>query len=151
MMQMKCEICGSNELKKIEGNVFECQACSCKYTTEQAKELLQEISGTVKIDGAVKIEGMVTEENLMKRAKDYYSGRNYDKTIEYCNKILDINPRNTEAREMLEKADEKPEVGKEYEGTVTRLMQFGAFIEILPGKEGLLHISKMVKGKRFLS
>ncbi len=37
------------------------------------------------------------------------------------------------------------EVGEIYEGTVTRLMAFGAFIEILPGKEGLLHISKMAK------
>ena len=30
-----------------------------------------------------------------------------------------------------------------YTGTVKRIMNFGAFIEILPGKEGLLHISKM--------
>lgn len=37
------------------------------------------------------------------------------------------------------------EVGEIYEGTVTRIMNFGAFIEILPGKEGLLHISKMAK------
>lgn len=37
------------------------------------------------------------------------------------------------------------EVGEIYEGKVTRLMNFGAFIEILPGKEGLLHISKMAK------
>lgn len=37
------------------------------------------------------------------------------------------------------------EAGEIYEGTVTRLMAFGAFIEILPGKEGLLHISKMAK------
>ena len=37
------------------------------------------------------------------------------------------------------------EVGEIYEGKVTRLMTFGAFIEILPGKEGLLHISKMAK------
>ncbi len=35
------------------------------------------------------------------------------------------------------------EVGEIYEGKVTRLMNFGAFIEVLPGKEGLLHISKM--------
>ena len=40
-----------------------------------------------------------------------------------------------------------PEVGEVYEGTVTRIMNFGAFIEILPGKEGLLHISKMAKGR----
>jgi len=37
------------------------------------------------------------------------------------------------------------EVGEIYDGTVTRLMDFGAFIELLPGKEGLLHISKMAK------
>ncbi len=36
-----------------------------------------------------------------------------------------------------------PEVGKIYEGTVKRIMDFGAFIEILPGKEGLCHISKL--------
>jgi polyribonucleotide nucleotidyltransferase len=35
------------------------------------------------------------------------------------------------------------EIGEIYEGTVKRIMNFGAFIEILPGKEGLLHISKM--------
>ena len=37
------------------------------------------------------------------------------------------------------------EVGEVYEGKVTRITTFGAFIEILPGKEGLLHISKMAK------
>ncbi len=36
-----------------------------------------------------------------------------------------------------------PEIGAEYEGVVTRLMQFGAFVEFLPGKEGLVHVSKM--------
>lgn len=39
----------------------------------------------------------------------------------------------------------EPEPGEIYEGKVTRVMAFGAFIEILPGKEGLLHISKMAK------
>lgn len=37
------------------------------------------------------------------------------------------------------------EVGEVYTGTVMRIMNFGAFIEVLPGKEGLLHISKMAK------
>ena len=35
------------------------------------------------------------------------------------------------------------EVGKTYQGRVTRLMNFGAFVEILPGKEGLVHISQL--------
>ncbi|MCL2381184.1 MAG: polyribonucleotide nucleotidyltransferase [Treponema sp.] len=36
-----------------------------------------------------------------------------------------------------------PEMGKIYNGTVRRVMDFGAFVEILPGKEGLVHISKL--------
>jgi polyribonucleotide nucleotidyltransferase len=36
-----------------------------------------------------------------------------------------------------------PETGKIYDGKVMRLMEFGAFVEILPGKEGLVHISKL--------
>ena len=36
-----------------------------------------------------------------------------------------------------------PEVGAIYKGVVTRLMSFGAFVEIAPGKEGLVHISKL--------
>jgi polyribonucleotide nucleotidyltransferase len=36
-----------------------------------------------------------------------------------------------------------PEIGLVYQGTVKRIMDFGAFVEILPGKEGLVHISKL--------
>lgn len=39
------------------------------------------------------------------------------------------------------------EVGETYDGEVKRIMNFGAFIEVLPGKEGLLHISKMAEGR----
>lgn len=38
---------------------------------------------------------------------------------------------------------EEPEVGKVYDGKVVRLMDFGAFVEILPGREGLVHISQI--------
>jgi polyribonucleotide nucleotidyltransferase len=37
------------------------------------------------------------------------------------------------------------EVGEIFEGKVTRVMQFGAFVEFLPGQEGLVHISKLAK------
>ncbi|MBP3897607.1 MAG: polyribonucleotide nucleotidyltransferase [Mogibacterium sp.] len=47
------------------------------------------------------------------------------------------------ARREIELITADVEVGKTYEGEVKRIMNFGAFIEILPGKEGLLHISKM--------
>ncbi|MEM5947808.1 polyribonucleotide nucleotidyltransferase [Spirochaetia bacterium 38H-sp] len=47
------------------------------------------------------------------------------------------------AREHIDKLLEEPEVGKIYDGTVKRIVDFGAFIEFLPGKEGLCHISQM--------
>ena len=54
--------------------------------------------------------------------------------------------------EMIEKAKKiiltittDLELNCEYEGTVTRIMQFGAFVEVAPGKEGMIHISKLSK------
>ena len=44
---------------------------------------------------------------------------------------------------IIEGLTAEVEIGKVYLGKVTRLMQFGAFVEILPGKEGLVHISKL--------
>ena len=48
-------------------------------------------------------------------------------------------------QEAIELLIRDVEVGETYEGEVKRIMNFGAFIEVLPGKEGLLHISKMAK------
>ena len=47
------------------------------------------------------------------------------------------------AIDMIEGIVAVAEVGKIYTGKVTRLMNFGAFVEILPGKEGLVHISQL--------
>ena len=49
------------------------------------------------------------------------------------------------AKSIVEGLTAEVEVGKEYKGKVTRIMNFGAFVEILPGKEGLVHISKLSK------
>ncbi len=48
-----------------------------------------------------------------------------------------------EARRMIEEITAEVEVGKTYEGKVVRLMDFGAFVTILPGKDGLVHISQI--------
>ena len=50
-----------------------------------------------------------------------------------------------DAKAQIEFLTKDVEVGEIYMGKVMRIMNFGAFIEILPGKEGLLHISKMAK------
>lgn len=47
------------------------------------------------------------------------------------------------ARKMIGGLTEVPEIGKIYDGTVKGIKEFGAFVEILPGKEGLLHISEI--------
>ncbi len=49
----------------------------------------------------------------------------------------------TLAQELILKLVEEPEMGKEYLGKVKRITPFGAFVEILPGQDGLLHISEM--------
>ena len=55
---------------------------------------------------------------------------------------VDINDAKKAIR-IIETIANDPEVGAIYKGTVTRLMSFGAFVEIAPGKEGLVHISKL--------
>jgi len=47
------------------------------------------------------------------------------------------------AQSMIAKITELPEAGKTYKGKVVKTTEFGAFVEILPGKEGLLHISQI--------
>jgi len=46
-------------------------------------------------------------------------------------------------KEYIKKMTATPEIGEIYEGVITKLMDFGAFVEILPGREGLLHISQI--------
>ncbi len=82
-------------------------------------------------------------------------GETINRIIDETDAQIDINDDgliyiaaiNTEsankAISMIEILTKDVEVGETYDGTVKRLMDFGAFIEILPGKEGLLHISKM--------
>ncbi len=49
----------------------------------------------------------------------------------------------TGCKEFIKGLTALPEVGKIYDGKVIKIMDFGAFVEILPGKEGLLHISQI--------
>ncbi len=51
------------------------------------------------------------------------------------------------AREMIEAIVQEPEVGRIYEGPVKNTTTFGAFIEIMPGTEGLCHISELQDGR----
>ena len=84
-------------------------------------------------------------------------GKTINKIIEETGVKIDINddgqvfvasPDMDSAKAALKQIElltAEVEVGKTYTGEVKRIMNFGAFIEVLPGKEGLLHISKMAK------
>ena len=52
-----------------------------------------------------------------------------------------------EAKARIEAIVKVPEVGEEYFGRVVGIQPFGAFVELLPGKDGLLHISRVAQGR----
>jgi polyribonucleotide nucleotidyltransferase len=52
-----------------------------------------------------------------------------------------------QARQMIQGLTTEPEVGKVYEGPVKSTTAFGAFIEIMPGTDGLCHISELDHGR----
>ena len=58
--------------------------------------------------------------------------------------IAGTDPKSIEmAVAIIKGITEEPEVGRIYKGKVKRIMNFGAFVEILPGKEGLVHVSEL--------
>ena len=84
-------------------------------------------------------------------------GKVINKIIEDTGVKIDISDNGTvfiasNDKQMAEKAKKivlaiakDPEVGDEIEGAVVRIMDFGAFVEIAPGKDGMIHISKLAK------
>jgi polyribonucleotide nucleotidyltransferase len=61
--------------------------------------------------------------------------------------ISSVGPGGEQARDIIASMIQTPEVGKIYEGVVKSTTAFGAFVEILPGTEGLLHISELQHGR----
>ena len=82
-------------------------------------------------------------------------GKNIKKIIEISGASIDIKDDGeifiaspdgkslNQAKKMIEDMVREAKVGETYEGKVTRTTNFGAFVEIFPGKEGLVHISKL--------
>ncbi|SEH61554.1 MULTISPECIES: polyribonucleotide nucleotidyltransferase [Atopobiaceae] len=61
--------------------------------------------------------------------------------------IAGTNGAGDEAAERIKAIVKVPEVGEEYTGRVVNIQPFGAFVELLPGKDGLLHISRVAQGR----
>jgi polyribonucleotide nucleotidyltransferase len=73
-----------------------------------------------------------TEINISEEGKVTISGLDREKVYE--------------AAQLIENLTKEIEVGQEYLGEVKRVVPFGLFVEILPGREGLVHVSKMGMG-----
>ncbi len=79
---------------------------------------------------------------IQKIQKDY----GVDITVEEDGKVSIAAPRAEAAREAksyIKSILAEPEIGAVYMGTVKKVMEYGAFVEIIPGKEGLLHVSNL--------
>ncbi len=98
---------------------------------------------TIKIDPE-KIREVIGKGGAVIRAITEETGTNIDIENDGTVKIASVNgAAGREAQRRIELITSEVEVGTVYEGKVVRLMDFGAFVQILPGKDGLVHISQI--------
>jgi polyribonucleotide nucleotidyltransferase len=98
---------------------------------------------TVKINPD-KIRDIIGPGGKMIRAIQSESGTNIEVEDDGTIRITGAKPEGRDkARAMIEGLTKEPEVGEVFEGKVTRIMSIGAFVEYLPGKEGLVRVSEI--------
>ncbi|MGZ8216238.1 polyribonucleotide nucleotidyltransferase [Methylomagnum sp.] len=98
---------------------------------------------TLTIDPS-KIRDVIGKGGATIRAITEETGASIDITDDGVVKIASVDKEaGDEARRRIEAITAEVEVGKIYEGKVVRLMDFGAFVTVLPGKDGLVHISQI--------
>jgi polyribonucleotide nucleotidyltransferase len=91
-----------------------------------------------------KIRDVIGKGGATIRAITEETGASIDITDDGLVKIASVDREaGDEARRRIEAITAEVEVGKIYEGRVARLMDFGAFVTVLPGKDGLVHISQI--------
>ncbi|MDQ2069149.1 polyribonucleotide nucleotidyltransferase [Natronospira bacteriovora] len=98
---------------------------------------------TMKIDSD-KIRDVIGKGGATIRSITEQTGANVDIQDDGTIKIASVDREAGDAaKKMIEDITAEVEVGKIYEGKVARIMDFGAFVTILPGKDGLVHISQL--------
>jgi polyribonucleotide nucleotidyltransferase len=96
-----------------------------------------------KIDPS-KIRDVIGKGGATIRSLTEKTGASIDLTDDGIVKVASVDKgAGEEAKRLIEEITAEVEVGKIYEGKVARLMDFGAFVTILPGKDGLVHISQI--------
>ncbi len=113
-------------------------ACAREEMSDFAPRII-----TFKIDPS-KIREVIGKGGATIRGITEITGASVDLTDDGVVKIASVDKAaGEEARRLIQEITEEVEVGKVYEGKVVRLMDFGAFVTILPGKDGLVHISQI--------
>ncbi len=98
---------------------------------------------TIKIP-VEKIRDVIGKGGVTVRSISEETGTTIDIADDGTVKIASVdNSAGQEARRRIEEITADVEVGKTYEGRVVKLMDFGAFVNILPGRDGLVHISQI--------
>ena len=99
------------------------------FTMKVKQEKIREIIGP----GGKTIRGIIAECGVKMNVED--SGTVTIASVDEASAM--------KAKEMVNRIVEEVEVGKTYLGTVRKIMDFGAFVEVLPGTDGLVHISQL--------
>lgn len=148
MTGLTCDVCGGKLLVDAGGKTATCQYCGTQHSMERMREKIQEIKGSVSIVGDVNVSGIAGTDTLLERANEFFEARDYQRASEYFNRVLDLDPQNSAAREGLTKTQaaierNRIDVGQIYKGKVAHIAPFGAYVELQPGKEGFVHISQL--------
>jgi polyribonucleotide nucleotidyltransferase len=115
---------------------------SLSETREEMSEYAPRII-SFKIDPS-KIRDVIGKGGATIRSLTEKTGASIDLTDDGIVKVASVDKSaGEEAKRLIEEITADVEVGKIYEGKVARLMDFGAFVTILPGKDGLVHISQI--------
>ena len=98
---------------------------------------------TIKINPE-KIRDVIGKGGAVIRALTEETGTQIDISDEGVVTIASVDAAaGQEAKRRIEELTASVEVGKVYEGTVLKLLDFGAIVQVMPGKDGLLHISQI--------
>ena len=145
---------------KIDGITREIMAAALEQAREGRRHILGEMNKvlsssrdkmsewapsiiTLKIDPE-KIRDVIGKGGAVIRAITEETGATVDIDNDGTVKIASVNAADGRAaKERIELITADVEVGRVYEGKVARLMDFGAFVTILPGRDGLVHISQI--------
>ena len=145
---------------KIAGLSYDIMALALEQARQARMQILDVIEATIPTPRA-ELSPYAPRMNILHIAPDKLGavigtgGKTVRAIQEECDVRIDIEddgtiyiastsgPAAEKAQRMIEALTEEPEIGHIYTGRVVRIMDFGAFVEILPGTDGMVHISQL--------